>query len=149
MAKALPDLPRAFNRGPHGPSQIVDPSRFSWTDAAWRGVATIAGHLMNCMSGHTRKKDLEICGRELPSLAELGVSVIEVMPVAEFNGAFGWGYDGVNFFAPTHTYGLPDDFRSFVDTAHSHNLGVILDVVYNHLGPDGNYCLILQALFYE
>ena len=65
--------------------------------------------------------------------------MIEVMPVAEFPGRFGWGYDGVNMFAPTRLYGTPDDFRRFVDTAHGLGVGVILDVVYNHFGPDGNY----------
>jgi maltooligosyltrehalose trehalohydrolase len=76
---------------------------------------------------------------ELPELADLGVTCVEVMPVADFPGRFGWGYDGVNLFAPTRLYGTPDDFRRFVDTAHGLGIGVILDVVYNHLGPDGNY----------
>src|SRR5262249_4457443 len=75
----------------------------------------------------------------LPQLAETGITVIEIMPVADFNGRFGWGYDGVNLFAPTRLYGRPDDFRRFVDRAHALRLGVILDVVYNHLGPVGNY----------
>src|ERR671918_2696611 len=77
--------------------------------------------------------------RELPELRATGITVIEVMPVHEFPGRFGWGYDGVDLFAPMHLYGNPDDFRRFVDTAHAVGLGVILDVVYNHLGPDGNY----------
>jgi maltooligosyltrehalose trehalohydrolase len=77
--------------------------------------------------------------RELRELAELGVTVVEVMPVADFAGRFGWGYDGVNLFAPTRLYGTPDDFRWFIDAAHTANVGVILDVVYNHFGPDGNY----------
>jgi maltooligosyltrehalose trehalohydrolase len=76
---------------------------------------------------------------ELPALAELGVTVLEVMPVNDFAGRFGWGYDGVNLFAPTRLYGAPDDFRRFVDRAHELGLGVILDVVYNHVGPDGNH----------
>lgn len=76
---------------------------------------------------------------KLPQLAEMGISVLEIMPLADFPGKFGWGYDGVNMFAPTRLYGSPDDFRSFVDAAHGLNVGVILDVVYNHLGPDGNY----------
>ena len=77
--------------------------------------------------------------RELPALAELGITCLELMPVADFPGRFGWGYDGVDLFAPTRLYGRPDDFRAFVDRAHALGLGVILDVVYNHLGPDGNY----------
>src|SRR5262249_54817017 len=76
---------------------------------------------------------------ELPHLADLGVTLLEVMPVADFPGKFGWGYDGVDLFAPTRLYGTPDDFRRFVDRAHAVGLGVLLDVVYNHLGPDGNY----------
>ena len=76
---------------------------------------------------------------QLPELARLGITVIELMPVADFPGRFGWGYDGVDLFAPTRLYGTPDEFRAFVDRAHSLGLGVILDVVYNHLGPDGNY----------
>src|SRR5262249_44882131 len=72
-------------------------------------------------------------------LASLGVTVIEVMPVADFPGRFGWGYDGVDLFAPTRLYGRPDDFRLFVDQAHATGIGVILDVVYNHVGPDGGY----------
>jgi maltooligosyltrehalose trehalohydrolase len=77
--------------------------------------------------------------RELAELAQAGITLIEVMPVAEFAGRFGWGYDGVDLFAPSHLYGTPDDCRRFVDRAHALGLGVILDVVYNHVGPDGNY----------
>ena len=76
---------------------------------------------------------------ELPALAELGVTVLEIMPIADFSGRFGWGYDGVNLFAPTRLYGTPDDCRRFIDQAHALGLGVILDVVYNHLGADGNF----------
>src|SRR5207237_4514095 len=77
--------------------------------------------------------------RELPELARIGITLIQVMPVADFPGRFGWGYDGVNLFAPTRLYGSPDDFRRFVDRAHGCGLGVILDVVYNHFGPEGTY----------
>jgi maltooligosyltrehalose trehalohydrolase len=76
---------------------------------------------------------------KLPALRDLGVTVIEVMPVAEFSGDFGWGYDGVAWYAPTRLYGKPDDFRAFVDRAHALGMGVILDVVYNHLGAVGDY----------
>ena len=75
----------------------------------------------------------------MPYLADLGVTALELMPVAEFPGTFGWSYDGVDLFAPFHGYGTPDDFRRFVDRAHGLGLAVLLDVVYNHLGPDGNY----------
>ena len=77
--------------------------------------------------------------RELPELAAAGITVLEVMPVADFPGRFGWGYDGVGLFSPVAIYGQPDDFRRFVDDAHRAGIGVILDVVYNHVGPDGNY----------
>jgi maltooligosyltrehalose trehalohydrolase len=77
--------------------------------------------------------------RELPAFAELGITCLEIMPVAEFSGRFGWGYDGVDLFAPTHLYGEPVDFRRFVDCAHALGISVILDVVYNHVGPEGNY----------
>ncbi len=77
--------------------------------------------------------------QQLDELARIGITVIEMMPVADFPGRFGWGYDGVDLFAPSHLYGAPDDLRTFIDRAHSLGLGVILDVVYNHFGPDGNY----------
>src|SRR5207248_2428308 len=75
----------------------------------------------------------------LPDLADVGVTVVELMPVADFPGRFGWGYDGVNLFAPSRLYGTPDDLRALVDAAHGLGIAVVLDVVYNHLGPDGNY----------
>jgi maltooligosyltrehalose trehalohydrolase len=119
---------------------VVDPSAFAWTDHEWRGVK-IAGQVIYEMhiGAFTREGTWEAATRELEELADLGVSIVEVMPVADFPGRFGWGYDGVNLFAPTRLYGKPDDFRSFVDRAHALGIGVILDVVYNHFGPDGNY----------
>ena len=87
----------------------------------------------------TKEGSWQSAQEHLPRLAETGITVLEVMPVAEFPGRFGWGYDGVHLFAPTRLYGRPDDFRRFVDLAHSLGMGVILDVVYNHFGPDGNY----------
>ncbi len=126
--------------GPHGPSQLVDPSGFAWTDEAWRGVGREGQVLYEMHIGtFTPEGTWEAAARELPELARLGVTVLEVMPVADFPGKFGWGYDGVNLFAPTRLYGTPDDFRRFVDRAHAAGIGVILDVVYNHLGPDGDY----------
>ena len=126
--------------GPHGPSQVVDPSRFEWTDREWRG-RPLAGQVIYEMhvGTFTREGTLAAAARELPALADLGVTVVEMMPVADFPGRFGWGYDGVNLFAPTRLYGTPDDLRRFVDESHRLGLAVILDVVYNHFGPDGNY----------
>ncbi|HYG34661.1 MAG TPA: malto-oligosyltrehalose trehalohydrolase, partial [Clostridia bacterium] len=126
--------------GPHGPSQVVDPSRFPWTDAQWRGRGRSSQVIYELHIGtFTQEGTWKSAMEELPELARLGVTVLELMPVADFPGNFGWGYDGVNLFAPTRAYGTPDEFRAFVDRAHNLGLGVILDVVYNHLGPDGNY----------
>lgn len=126
--------------GPHGPSQVIDPGTFQWTDSAWPGVP-LAGQVIYEMhlGTFTPEGTWAAASRELPELAEMGITLIELMPVAAFPGRFGWGYDGVNLFAPTQLYGSPDDGRRFVDRAHALGLGVILDVVYNHLGPDGNY----------
>jgi maltooligosyltrehalose trehalohydrolase len=131
---------RAQPLGPHGPSEVVDPERFAWTDHAWRG-AKLEGQVVYEMhvGTFTREGTWKSATRELDRLAELGVTLLEVMPIAEFAGDFGWGYDGVNLFAPYHVYGVPDDVRAFVDRAHGLGLGVLLDVVYNHFGPDGNY----------
>jgi maltooligosyltrehalose trehalohydrolase len=137
----VPDPASRFQpEGPHGPSQIVDPARFAWTDGAWRGRALAQQVLYEMHVGtFTRDGTWAAATRELDALRHLGVTVLEVMPVADFAGRFGWGYDGVDLFAPTRLYGAPDDFRRFVDRAHALGLAVILDVVYNHLGPDGNY----------
>jgi maltooligosyltrehalose trehalohydrolase len=126
--------------GPHGPSMVIDPVAFRWTDHHWRGAA-IEGQVVYEMhiGTFTREGTWAAAMRELPELARIGITLIEVMPVADFAGRFGWGYDGVNLFSPTRLYGSPDDFRRFVNTAHSAGVGVILDVVYNHLGPEGNY----------
>lgn len=127
-------------QGPHGPSQVIDPRTFHWTDQTFEGVGRENQALYEMHVGtFTGEGTWEAAARELPELAELGITCLEVMPVAEFPGRFGWGYDGVDLFAPTHLYGSPDDFRRFVDRAHALGLGIILDVVYNHLGPDGNY----------
>jgi len=138
---SLPDPASRFQpRGPHGPSQIVEASKFDWTDGSWRGIR-LEGQIVYEMhiGSFTTAGTWQAATQQLPALAELGVTVLEVMPVADFTGEFGWGYDGVNLFAPTRNYGSPDDFRKFVDQAHAQKLAVILDVVYNHLGPDGNY----------
>ena len=139
--KLYPDPASRFQpTGPHGPSQVIDPQSFSWTDGGWRGVRADGQVLYELHIGtFTHEGTWTSAQRELPTLAELGITCLEVMPVADFAGRFGWGYDGVNFFAPTRIYGQPDDFRRFVDHAHALNMGVILDVVYNHFGPDGNY----------
>lgn len=136
-----PDPASRFQpQGPHGPSQVVDPLTFDWTDAAWTGIEPHGQVIYEMHIGtFTHDGNWVAAARELPELAALGVTVLEIMPVADFPGRFGWGYDGVNWFAPTRLYGAPDEFRNFVNQAHAVGLGVILDVVFNHLGPDGNY----------
>jgi maltooligosyltrehalose trehalohydrolase len=136
-----PDPASRFQpEGPHGPSQVVDPSAFAWTDHAWQGVS-LAGQVIYEMhlGTFTPEGTWEAAARQLPELKDAGVTVLEIMPLADFAGNFGWGYDGVNLFAPTRLYGTPDDARRFIDRAHSLGMGVIHDVVYNHSGPDGNY----------
>jgi maltooligosyltrehalose trehalohydrolase len=137
----FPDPASRFQpEGPHGASQIIDPKKFQWTDNSWRGVIREGQVIYEMHIGtFTPEGTWSSAMEQLPELARLGVTVIEVMPVADFPGRFGWGYDGVDLFAPTRLYGTPDEFRAFVNQAHSLGLGVILDVVYNHIGPDGNY----------
>jgi maltooligosyltrehalose trehalohydrolase len=136
-----PDPASRFQpEGPHGPSQVVDPDAFAWTDPQWPGAGPEGQVLYEMHVGtFTKEGTWAAAARELPELKDLGVTCLEVMPVGDFPGRWGWGYDGVNLFAPTRLYGTPDDFRRFVDRAHALGLAVILDVVYNHVGPDGNY----------
>jgi maltooligosyltrehalose trehalohydrolase len=143
--EAFPDPASRFQpEGPHGPSRVVDAASYRWRDAAWRGPARAGQERYQVLyemhvGTFTREGTWAAAARELPELAALGITMLEVMPVAEFPGRFGWGYDGVDLFAPSHLYGEPDDLRGFVDRAHELGLAVLLDVVYNHFGPDGNY----------
>jgi maltooligosyltrehalose trehalohydrolase len=126
--------------GPHGSSYIVDPTQFRWTDSQWPGIRPKGQIIYEMHLGtFTKEGTWKAAAEQLKELVRIGITVIEMMPVADFPGKFGWGYDGVNLFAPAHLYGAPDDLRAFIDRAHSLGLGVILDVVYNHFGPDGNY----------
>lgn len=126
--------------GPFGPSQVVDPRSFQWTDQAWTGLKLKGQVLYEVHIGtFTKEGTWDAASIELPVLADLGITTLEVLPVAEFPGRFGWGYDGVDLFSPTHLYGRPEDMARFANAAHCAGIGVILDVVYNHLGPDGNY----------
>jgi len=136
-----PDPRSAFQpRGVEGPSQIVDHTSFTWHDSGWRGVPLPGSVLYECHVG-TFSADGTFDGaiQHLPHLAGLGADIIELLPVAEFAGRRGWGYDGVDLFAPHHAYGGPEGLKRLVDAAHAHGLGVVMDVVYNHLGPEGNY----------
>ena len=136
-----PDPASRFQpEGPLGPSELIDNS-FAWTDQAWRGIPAPHAHVIYELHiGHLhRGRNMGCRALRLPALVEVGITTIEVMPIAEFAGSFGWGYDGVQLFAPTRLYGRPDAVRRFVDEAHRLGLAVILDVVYNHFGPVGNF----------
>ena len=136
---ALPDPASRYQPdGPFGASEVIDPAQFTWRYSREDGV-TLAGqvlyelHVGTFSAGGTWSSAIE----RLPLLVDSGITTIELMPIADFPGRFGWGYDGVFPYAPAHQYGRPDDFRTFIDAAHGVGLGLILDVVYNHLGPDG------------
>jgi len=142
--KFYPDPASCFQPdGPHGPSCIVDPTQFRWTDSQWPGPANegLKGQVVYEMhiGTFTKEGTWRAAAEQLPELAHVGITVVEMMPVADCPGKFGWSYDGVNLFAPSRLYGTPDDLRAFIDRAHSLRVAVILDVVYNHFGPDGNY----------
>ncbi len=136
-----PDPASRFQpEGVHGPSEIVDPAAFAWTDDGWRGRSARELILYELHVGTFSPEGTFAGARErLPRLRALGVTAIELMPVADFPGSRNWGYDGVCLFAPSRAYGRPDDLRALVDAAHRLGLAVFLDVVYNHLGPEGAY----------
>jgi maltooligosyltrehalose trehalohydrolase len=135
---AIPDpASRAQDGDIHGASIVVDPHSYQWRQQQWRGRAwheTVVYELhVGLMGGFAGAAKL------LPRLSALGVTAVELMPIAEFPGARNWGYDGALPFAPEYSYGTPDDLRALIDAAHEHGLMIFLDVVYNHFGPDGNY----------
>ncbi len=149
-AQSFPDPASRFQpQGVHGPSMVVDPDTYEWNDALWqrppfRDLVIYELHLGTWTPAGSFRSAIE----KLPHLRELGVTAIEIMPVADFAGDRGWGYDGVCLYAPARCYGEPDDLRALVDAAHALGLAVILDVVYNHFGPAGNYlgCYIGEYL---
>lgn len=126
--------------GPGGPSALVDPTAFAWTDGSWGGISREGQVLYEMHVGTFTEEGTWAAARQrLARLKEVGVTTIEMMPVNEFFGSFGWGYDGVLLYAPTHLYGTPDDLRAFVNEAHGLGIGVIVDVVYNHFGPGDRF----------
>ena len=126
--------------GVHAPSRTVDHAAFPWTDAGWRGVHLPSTVLYELHVGtFSPEGTFEGAIGRLDHLVDLGVDAVELLPVAEFPGARGWGYDGVALYAPHSAYGGPDGLKRLVDACHARGLGVVIDVVYNHLGPDGNY----------
>ena len=138
---ACPDpCSRYQPEGPHAASLLVDAQAHRWRDADWRGASLHGAVFYELHIGtFTPEGTFDAAIRQLADLRDLGITVLEVMPVAEFAGRWNWGYDGVCPYAPFHGYGEYDAFKRFVDAAHALGLAVILDVVYNHLGPDGNY----------
>ena len=149
--KVYPDPASRFQpEGPHGPSEVVDARGFAWSDRDWRGSGPRGQVIYELHVGaFTEAGTYAAAAERLSDLRLTSASrVIELMPLAEFSGRFGWGYDGVDLWAPTRLYGRPDDLRRFIDTAHGLGLGVILDVVYNHFGPDGNYLARFSADYF-
>lgn len=136
----VPDPRSRFQpNGVSGPSRHWD-APFDWTDRMFRAPPLSAAVIYELHIGtFTPEGNIAAAVARLPYLAELGVTHVELMPIATFPGRWGWGYDGVDLFAPHPSYGSPDDFKRFVDQCHAHGLAVLLDVVYNHLGPHGNY----------
>jgi maltooligosyltrehalose trehalohydrolase len=138
---AVPDPASRFNPDDvHGPSVVVDPLAFSWDEGDWRGRPWQESVIYELHVG-TFSPEGTFAGveRKLDHLVELGVTVIELLPIADFPGKYGWGYDGVLPYAPEASYGTPDELKSLIAAAHRRGLSVLLDVVYNHFGPDGNY----------
>ncbi|HSV30188.1 MAG TPA: malto-oligosyltrehalose trehalohydrolase, partial [Candidatus Omnitrophota bacterium] len=124
----------------HALSEVVDPLAYEWADRTWRGRPWSEAVVYELHVGtFTPEGTFRAAINKLDYLVDLGVTAIELMPVAEFPGMRGWGYDGVLLFAPEATYGRPEDMKALVDAAHARGLMVMLDVVYNHFGPEGNY----------
>lgn len=147
----LPDpASRAQKTDVNGPSYVIDPGSYAWRNTGWKGSRWEQAVVYEMHTGtFTPEGTFHTAIAKLPYLAELGVTVIEVMPVAQFGGERGWGYDGVLLYAPHSAYGTPDDFKAFIDTAHGYGLSVILDIVLNHFGPEGNYLPLLAPAFFH
>ncbi len=149
-ANERPDPASRFQPdGVHGPSEIID-DEFPWTDHGWSGIAL--GQLVIYelhVGAYTRAGTFDALIEHLPELKELGINAVELMPVAQFPGERNWGYDGVYPFAAQNSYGGPQGLKRLVDASHRHGLAVILDVVYNHLGPEGNYLADFAPYFTE
>jgi 1,4-alpha-glucan branching enzyme/maltooligosyltrehalose trehalohydrolase len=151
-ALGVPDPASRHNPdGPHGPSVLLDPRAFDWSaDAGWRGRPWHEAVFYELHVGSfTPEGTYDAAMRRLPALAELGITALQLMPLADFPGRFGWGYDGVLPYAPFHGYGTPDDLKRLVVEAHRLGLMVFGDVVYNHFGPDGNYLHAYAEAFFS
>jgi len=134
----------------HGPSEVVDPQLYAWHDQHWHGRPWNAAVIYELHIGSFTAAGTFLAAIErLDHLVELGVTVLEVMPVADFPGRRNWGYDGVLQYAPDSSYGRPEDFKALIDAAHARGLMVLLDVVYNHFGPEGNYLSLYAPQFFN
>lgn len=146
----LPDPASRYQPlGVQGPSSTIDP-HFNWTDDSWPGVKIEEQIIYELHIGSfTPEGTISAAAEKLEYLSELGITAIELMPLNEFPGHFGWGYDGVYLFAPFHHYGTPQDVKAFINKAHKLGIGVILDVVYNHFGPEGNYFALFTTDYFN
>jgi maltooligosyltrehalose trehalohydrolase len=133
----------------HGPSEVIDPNEFEWNDGPWRGRPWEEAVIYELHVGAFTSAGTFAAIRErLDYLAELGITALELMPVSDFPGRRNWGYDGVLPFAPDSTYGRPEDLKELVQSAHNRGIMVLLDVVYNHFGPEGNYLHLYAPQFF-
>jgi maltooligosyltrehalose trehalohydrolase len=150
-AAPVPDFMSHYQpRGVMGPSMVVDSSRYQWQARDWRRPAWGGQVIYECHLGtFTPEGTYRSTVRRLDYLRDLGITAVEFMPVAQSAGARGWGYDGVMLFAPYHAYGTPDEFRALIDECHLRGLAVILDVVFNHLGPEGNFSHQFSDYFFH
>lgn len=150
-AKERPDpVSRSQPRGVHGPSEIIDPEAFAWSDQDWKGLALEKYIIYELHTGtFTPEGTFEGVLGKIPYLKDLGITAIELMPVAEFPGRRNWGYDGVDLFAPHFGYGGAEGLKKLVNACHAAGLAVVLDAVYNHVGPEGNYLAEFGPYFTE
>ncbi len=139
--RARPDpVSRSLPHGVHGPTEVIDPHAFTWDDQEWKGIAIRDAILYEMHVGvYTPEGTFDAAIGKLPYLKDLGINCIEIMPLAQFPGRFNWGYDGASLYAPFGGYGGAEGFRRFVNACHKAEIAVCLDVVYNHLGPEGNH----------
>ncbi|HET6568760.1 MAG TPA: malto-oligosyltrehalose trehalohydrolase [Rhodothermales bacterium] len=149
--RSMPDPASRYQPGGvHGPSMVVDPTSYAWGDAAWQGIRRYDIVFYELHVGtFSPEGTFDGARRKLGHLRDLGVTAIELMPLGDFPGRWGWGYDVAAPFAPCRAYGAPDDLRRLIDTAHQMGLAVFVDVVYNHFGPDGAYAPALAPFFTE
>ncbi len=141
---------RAQKADVNGPSLVIDPTRYRWQHSEWRGRPWIETVVYELHIGtFTPEGTFQAAIDKLPYLAGLGITTIEVLPVSQFGGSRGWGYDGVLLYAPHAAYGAPEDFKAFIDAAHGYGLSVVLDIVLNHFGPEGNYLPRLAPDFFH